>query len=523
MGPRRKELVLGAFAACDRDGDGLLCAGEMERFARLTGFSGSESEWAHEFSLLCRDVGASASEGLTAAHFGSLVSDPSDGGCYCSDEELERFAAELRAAFTRLVDDNSVLGCFCGPAVADAPVATAATANSSPPAVGAGAAPAGRPGPAPAAALSPAPPAQPPAAAAPSNTAPAAALTMTVAPEAARPRRAELAAALFRACDADGNGRLVEAEMWEFAQLSGFEGSREEWGKEFALLCGDHDMDPRTGVDEPVFRCLLDDDSQEGCYCSDAELETILATLQPKPKPVLEPRNAGFLLARCTPERESLIRAVFGACDVDGDRFLSLNEMRRFANHVGFDDTDEVWAGEYTSLCVDNSADPALGIDVDLFAKIVCDLSDKGLYCKDTELEAMLPLLAAEAVAERVADFRAGLAGGVPLLSGKLGSLKRDELVAAVFRACDQDGDGMLSATELGRFAVRTGFAGTDVEWRQEFQALCAEQGGDPALGFDSDMFAALVSDQSGNGCYCNDKELSDMLAAFGREDGGLF
>merc|ERR1719350_1509947 len=48
----------------------------------------------------------------------------------------------------------------------------------------------------------------------------------------------------------------------------------------------------------------------------------------------------------------------------------------------------------------------------------------------------------------------------------------RLDLIAAVFRQYDEDGDGLLSSRELRAFAMATGFDGSDQEWQQEFEAL---------------------------------------------------
>lgn len=85
--------------------------------------------------------------------------------------------------------------------------------------------------------------------------------------------------------------------------------------------------------------------------------------------------------------RQNLISALFGVCDVDGDCFLSMDEMRMFANLTGFDGSDQEWRNEFTSLCSEHSANGCLGIDVALFEKLVNDESECGCYCTDDELQ----------------------------------------------------------------------------------------------------------------------------------------
>ena len=51
---------------------------------------------------------------------------------------------------------------------------------------------------------------------------------------------------------------------------------------------------------------------------------------------------------------------------------------------TGFDGGDDAWATEFFALCRDNQRDPVRnGIDTALFAKLVNDQSDLGIYCKD--------------------------------------------------------------------------------------------------------------------------------------------
>merc|ERR1712129_429204 len=48
--------------------------------------------------------------------------------------------------------------------------------------------------------------------------------------------------------------------------------------------------------------------------------------------------------------RSELVRLIFEACDSDGDQRLSLREMRRFAEAIGFGGEDQEWEEEFAAL-----------------------------------------------------------------------------------------------------------------------------------------------------------------------------
>jgi len=93
------------------------------------------------------------------------------------------------------------------------------------------------------------------------------------------------------------------------------------------------------------------------------------------------------------------------------------------------------------------------------------------------------------------------------------GPSQRPELVSEVFRLCDTDGDGRLSLMEMRTFAEGVGFEGTAEEWVEAYIVLCSANNVDPDRGFSKTMFARLVKDQSGNGVYWTDGELSAVIS----------
>eukprot|EP00435_Cladocopium_sp_Y103_P068572 s344_g31.t1 len=85
--------------------------------------------------------------------------------------------------------------------------------------------------------------------------------------------RNDLKSSIFNALDQDGDRRLGSAEMRRFAELSGFEGDDADWQEEYQMLC-----DPQ-GCDFNAFGQLLDDDSEDGLFVSDAELVEMMQEL----------------------------------------------------------------------------------------------------------------------------------------------------------------------------------------------------------------------------------------------------
>ena len=92
------------------------------------------------------------------------------------------------------------------------------------------------------------------------------------------PRRA-LIEAVFRALDSGGTGSLTARDMRPFAEQTGFNGSDQEWQQEFDLLC--HDRGSTGGFGLDAFISLVNDQSDDGCFCSDEELRKLL---QPRPQ-----------------------------------------------------------------------------------------------------------------------------------------------------------------------------------------------------------------------------------------------
>jgi len=105
-------------------------------------------------------------------------------------------------------------------------------------------------------------------------------------------------------------------------------------------------------------------------------------------------------------KRPELVSEVFRLCETDGDGRLSLMELRTFAEGVGFEGTAEEWVEAYIVLCSANNVDPDRGFSKAMFARMVKDHSDHGVFWTDGELSAMISDLKTKASAPFLAELR---------------------------------------------------------------------------------------------------------------------
>ncbi|CAE7245658.1 unnamed protein product [Symbiodinium microadriaticum] len=81
----------------------------------------------------------------------------------------------------------------------------------------------------------------------------------------------------FSMFDFDRDGCLGREELWAFARSSpNFDCDAEDWGEVFAELCDDYACDPGEGLSKEAFLTLVDDESEQGCYCTENELQAML-------------------------------------------------------------------------------------------------------------------------------------------------------------------------------------------------------------------------------------------------------
>eukprot|EP00930_Biecheleria_cincta_P092427 TRINITY_DN8233_c0_g1_i1.p1 TRINITY_DN8233_c0_g1~~TRINITY_DN8233_c0_g1_i1.p1 ORF type:complete len:2246 (+),score=491.91 TRINITY_DN8233_c0_g1_i1:182-6919(+) len=575
---RRQGVVRQIFLLLDKNEDGRLSAQEMRPFAVHTGFDGNEQDWTEEFGLLCRESGSS-SEGVSLEVFERIVDDDSENGCHCSDDELESLLDQLskqqpsveisavtlpprpvaansskaldadkdgqlsvlemrpfanRAGFAgsnedwvaefnmlcaeggsaqgvsmhhflRLVDDMSDDGLYCSSD--DLTSLLLALTTQAQPAKEAE--------------------------------------TTPLLPAASVPDidigRNTLVRKLFAALDKDKDGHLSALEMKVFADHTGFDGSAEAWAEEFNALCVESGA--AQGVSLVHFERLVDDSSDSGCYCSNDEMNALLEKLTKLPHPAHDLETA--MLSPTVPQqevaettRQKLVQEVFKALDKNKHCFLTAQDMRPFANHTGFDGSDQEWAEEFAMLCAEGSS--LQGVTLEDFQRLVDDTSDNGCHCSEDELQSLLSKLLKSSTSWQSPPglprpppglpppMNLAPADGLTSTSPSIGQEEyggsspsrprvprggmRATLAKALFRALDADGDGYLNQQEMRELARRQGFGGSDAEWEVEYKTLCAEHGVPTDPGVDAALLAKLLDDQSDSGCYSSDDELRSLV-----------
>jgi len=335
QGSGRAELIKAAFRALNVSGSGYLSAAEMKPFAEATGFSGSDREWQEEFDLLRKDCSASPM-GISFKDFEHLANDESEDGCYCEDSQL-RVLVDARPK----------------PAVATATTTNPASATKSASTDANGKRSHGYDAPARA------------------NGAAHGGGIAEAQSNGHTQSRGQLIDAVFYALNRSGTGNLSQKEMRPFAEFTGFDGTHEQWLEEFNLVrrqCGG-----QVGLKE--FYHLVNDETEDGCYASDDELRKLLAHLVPPAR---------------QDSRTVLVHSVFQALNRSGSGRLTAAEMRPFAEHTGFDGTDQEWQHEFDKLRRECKGGM---VGFNDFNRLVNDESDAGAYTSDQDLQAFLDVL----------------------------------------------------------------------------------------------------------------------------------
>lgn len=333
--------------------------------------------------------------------------------------------------------------------------------------------------------------------------------------------RSSLVRSVFDRLDSDRDGRLSEKEMRAFAGHTGYECSEAAWTTEFQTLCVDNGKQPVDGVDYPFFCKLINDQDQSSCYCTDSELQVMLAKLGgpavgvPKAHGGAGPHvtEKGLSKAAGPPvaDRQALVRSVFQAFDVDQDGRLNKQEMRAFAESTGFDGGDAAWDEAYEVLCKEKKRDPVFGVDLNFFSSLVNDKEDAaGCYCTDVELSSAITKVATAGVVIATLPQSTPKAKAPPP-AGDAGPanahLSRGQLIEVVFNTLDGDKDGRLNQREMKVFAKFTGFEGSEAEWDEAYKSLCADAGGGSSV--DLRGFTTIVDDPTDE---TTDSDLRNML-----------
>jgi len=250
--------------------------------------------------------------------------------------------------------------------------------------------------------------------------------------------RATLIRSVFEKLDVNGNGTLAATELRRLADEVGFNGDDVAWTSEYLLLCEYLGCSANVGVDVLSFARLVDDESEQGCFCANEELRALLElpdlapsspSICSNPEEPPEPSSglhsipvsaasslgplfeAGCLQLEQTPKfgcddlecgivaggtpevgtaRRVLIADVFLKLDVDGDVHLSTVELRPLADYVGFEGSPELWVEEFGHLCRHLGCDSGMGLDLQAFSRLVNDRSKQGCFCTDADLCQLL-------------------------------------------------------------------------------------------------------------------------------------
>ncbi|CAK9015761.1 unnamed protein product [Durusdinium trenchii] len=467
----RTQLIQKVFAALNRSHTGHLNADEMRPFANQTGFEGSDAEWRGEFDSLRHECGSGP--GISLHHFQRLVNDDSDAGCYCSDGELRTVLQSMQRASTSQAPQSQVprRGPDYGAPNGDQGIVDRQAAAK--------------------------------------------------AAKAINDERTQLIQEIFTALNRSRSGHLNADEMRPFGDQTGFEGTDAEWRQEFDLLRKECGSGP--GISLFHFQRLANDSSDDGCYCSDEELRRLLQSLQGGSTSASmppEPRNWAPAAKGNADERVQLIEQVFNTLNRSCTGYLNASEMRPFANRTGFDGTDAEWRQEFELLQKECGSDT--GISLHHFHRLANDSSDDGCYCSDQDLRGLLQSMSEGNSApvrppvtppepHRPADYGTLNGEAAATTNQAMGIVdERVELIKQVFIALNRSRTGFLNASEMRPFANRTGFDGTDAEWREEFDLLQKECGSN--TGISLHHFQRLANDSSDDGCYCSDQDLRGLL-----------
>jgi hypothetical protein len=88
-------------------------------------------------------------------------------------------------------------------------------------------------------------------------------------------RRPTLVQAAFARFDVHDTGLLTSDCLKPFGEFSGFQGDGAAWEDEFGEVCSYLGCEPELGLDMVSFDRFVNDGTDEGCFCTDAELKRL--------------------------------------------------------------------------------------------------------------------------------------------------------------------------------------------------------------------------------------------------------
>lgn len=410
----RDAQIAQLFGLCDKDQDGRLNRTELYAFAQLVGYPESEEDFQEEYQSACADQQCKTDDGLDANAFAKLVNDP-DGDFNCDDGQLAEFLSQLGGS-------------------------TAAGAGASASAVAAPEAPQSR---------------EDMVAAAFKvldedgdgrlNLKEMFALAQQVgfpdgeaefkeeydnlcqeckceatagldfnafnrqvndnesdyfleeaqlreilnggdtgdggAEGAGDQSREDLIKALFDALDPEKQGFVTKSLMFKFAQYVEYPGTAEEfYAEEWVSICEKSGSNQEQGLKQDDFAALINDEESDW-NLEDEQVAEFLNQLN------------GDGGGDDEDDGSDKLRPLFEACDLDKNGKLDSKELFRFAQALGYPEDEEVFkTTAYTELCEQFEAEPAAGLDFDMFVQFTTD-EESDFYVADDEYDGYLEQL----------------------------------------------------------------------------------------------------------------------------------
>lgn len=243
---------------------------------------------------------------------------------------------------------------------------------------------------------------------------------------------------LFEALDTkDKHAKYLGCEeLKDYARLCGFLGTDVEWTVEWAELCADLQWDAEHGATLPQFTKLVDR-LQAGDYSGNAELRMLIASKKQGLEIAPAALSSTWQLKERTQKKrmelpkKDLVKILFCTLDSTQNGTLGPDQLRKYAEMIGWEGDDEAWAQEYAGLCYEYGVTPQRGFTHTQFSKV---LEDQAGDADGEELAAQIELAAApeimlpkKASSRRLIKKRTWRSSPSRLLLRKFGILLREK------------------------------------------------------------------------------------------------
>eukprot|EP00931_Biecheleriopsis_adriatica_P060565 TRINITY_DN36389_c0_g1_i1.p1 TRINITY_DN36389_c0_g1~~TRINITY_DN36389_c0_g1_i1.p1 ORF type:complete len:1551 (+),score=442.46 TRINITY_DN36389_c0_g1_i1:72-4655(+) len=299
--------------------------------------------------------------------------------------------------------------------------------------------------------------------------------------------RPQLIEALFETLDAEGRGSLGSSDLRRYAELVFFEGDDQSWSEEFAGMCAEFGWNEAEGCPRKDFDQIVGEASET----SDEELRNAVDQLRQDVKSRKEADASDRRPSVTTMDREKLIEALFRMLDTNQDGALSADELEVYAKLIGFEGD---WEQEFSELSDQFGWGAVEGLTRDQFTAFVGEDDDMS----DEELRDLLR----RSPARRDSNTSATSGPGKSYADRKDSSIEhainkmgRSQILASMFSVLDSSKSGVVSSSEMLRYAKLAGFDGDDEDWEQEWKDMCEENGWD-ADGATREEFETLLADE---------------------------